>query len=86
MCDFERGRLVEIAPARHNDQVGVPQQFQSAVHSNAQAAGGRERKRVGGGNGEAIRHEIELGPRQREELGGDAELEHRQPVTGDGDG
>ena len=75
-----RGRLVEIAPARHHDQVRVAQQLQPPSTSTRMPPSPRS----GGGSAAATANRYgtksSSGPRQREELGRDAELEHREPV------
>ena len=83
--DFGTRRLVKIAPARHDDQVGAAQQLEPAVDIDANAAEAAQRRRVGRRDDETVGHEIKLRPREREEFGRDAELEHRQTVGGEGD-
>ena len=45
----------------------------------------RNGRRIGRRNRESVGDEVELRPLEREELGRDAELEHGQPVGGEGD-
>ncbi len=85
LCDLGPWRLLEVSPARHHDQVRLGQQFETAIDVHTHAAKRAQRRRVGRRNGEAVGHEIEFGPCEREEFGRNAEFEEREPVISERD-
>ncbi len=77
-----RHRRAAVAPSRDDDGPGLFKQFHPAVGQHLNATHGTHRPLVDGDDTVLIPREIELWPRQAEDLHGDAEFESAEAVVG----